>query len=140
MLGKRACRAVLADGRLCPATPLRDEPFCFWHSPDHSAEAAEARRLGGLRRRREKTVSGAYDFAGLGSVESIGRIIEIATIDALGLENSIARCRVLIAAALAASRLLEVGELEARLAALEAPLGRQQGAHDDAAFPAEPAR
>jgi hypothetical protein len=59
-----------------------------------------------------------YDFAGLGSTGSIGRIIEIATLDALGLENSIARCRVLIAAATAASRLLEVGELEARLAVL----------------------
>jgi hypothetical protein len=93
------------------------------HSPDHTAEAAEARKLGGLRRRREKTVSAAYDFEGLGSTTSIGRIIEIATLDALGLENSIARCRVLIAAALAASRLLEVGELEARLAALEAALG-----------------
>ena len=132
--------AKLADGRPCRASPRRDEGYCLWHSPDHTAEAAEARKLGGLRRRREKTLSGAYDFEGLGSTESIGRIIEIATLDALGLENSIARCRVLIAAAMAASRLLEVGELEARLTALEAALGRQQGADDDAAFPAEPAR
>ena len=86
------------------------------HSPDHSVEAAEARKLGGLRRRREKTLAVAYDFEGLRTSESIERIIEIATLDALGLENSIARCRVLIAAASAASRLLEVGELEARLA------------------------
>jgi hypothetical protein len=121
MLG-RGCTYELADGRLCRATPLRDEPFCFWHSPGHTEEAAEARRLGGLRRRREKTVSGAYDFAGLGSVESIRRIIEIAVIDALGLENSIARSRVLIAASMAATRLLEVGELEERLAVLEATL------------------
>ena len=134
----RRCRAALADGRLCRATPLRDEPFCFWHPPDHEAESAEARRLGGLRRRREKTVSGASDFTGLGSTESIGRIIEIATIDALGLENSIARCRVLIAASLAASRLLEVGELEARLAALEAALARaHRGLPSGAAFDEE---
>ena len=109
----------------------------MWHSPDHTAEAAEARRLGGLRRRRERTVSVAYDFAGLGSAESIGRVIEIATLDALGLENSIARCRVLIAAALAASRLLEVGELEARLAALEAAVGREQGKDGGPVFPVE---
>ena len=62
----RGCTHVLPDGRLCRATSLRDEPLCFWHSPDREEEAAEARRLGGLRRRREKTVSGAYDFAGLG--------------------------------------------------------------------------
>jgi len=109
------------------------------HSPDHTAEAAEARKLGGLRRRRETTLAVAYDFAGLGSTASIGRIIEIATLDALGLENSIARCRVLIAAALAASRLLEVGELEARLAALEAALTvAHKATPSSAAFDEEP--
>lgn len=122
MLG-RTCTHLLPDGRLCRATPLRDEPFCFWHSPDREVEAAEARRLGGLRRRREKTVSGAYDFGGLGSIEAIRRILEIATIDALGLDNSIARARVLISAALAAAKLIETGELEARLEALEAAGG-----------------
>jgi hypothetical protein len=111
----------------------------LWHSPDHTAEAAEARKLGGLRRRRERTVSVAYDFDGLGSTESIRRVIEIATLDALGLENSIARCRVLIAAATAASRLLEVGDLEARLAALEVALARQVR-DDNAAFPVETER
>jgi len=104
------------------------------------AEVAEARKLGGIRRRREQTLSVAYDFEGLGSTESIGRILEIATLDALGLENSIARCRVLIAAALAASRLLEVGELEGRLAALEAAVGQQRGVDDDSPFPAETER
>jgi len=137
MTTKRVCAAATADGKRCPTAPLRDGEYCFMHSPDHSAEAAEARRLGGLRRRRETTLAVAYDFAGLGSTESIGRIIEIATLDALGLENSIARCRVLIAAALAASRLLEVGELEARLAALEAAVGREQGKDGGPVFPAE---
>jgi hypothetical protein len=139
MTTQRVCRAVTADGKRCPTAPLRDEEYCFMHSPDHSVEAAEARRLGGLRRRRETTLAVAYDFAGLGSTESIGRIIEIATLDALGLKNSIARCRVLIAAAMAASRLLEVGELEARLAALEAALGRaHRGLPSGAAFDEEP--
>ena len=45
------------------------------------------------------------------------------------------RCRVLIAAALAASRLLEVGELETRLAALEVALaGAHRGLPSGAAF------
>lgn len=101
---------------------MRDVPFCFWHSPDHSEDAAEARRLGGLRRRREKTVSGAYDFTGLDSVESIRRLLEIATVDALGLDNSIARSRLLIQAALAGAKLLELGELEDRVDRLEAAI------------------
>jgi hypothetical protein len=59
----------------------------------------------------------------MGSVEDIRRILEIATIDVLGLENSIARARVLISAAQAATKLLETGELEARIATLEAAIG-----------------
>ena len=130
----RSCGHELADGRRCRATPMRDGPFCFWHTPEREEDAAEARRLGGLRRRRERTVSGAYDFAGLGSIESIRRILEIATLDALGLENSVARARVLIAAALAATQLLETGELADRLAVLEAAV-RAGGATLEPVFP-----
>jgi hypothetical protein len=128
------CAGSLPDGLGCRAWPLRGDAFCLWHSPDKEDEAAEARRLGGLRRRREKTVAGAYDFAGLGTIESIRRILEIATIDALGLENSIVRARVLISAALAAAKLLETGELEDRLAALEAAVGVGRGPSAETAF------
>lgn len=114
------CAGQLPDGRPCRAWPLRGEPFCLWHSPAHEDEVAEARRLGGLRRRREKTVAGAYEIAGLGTVESIRRILEIAILDVLGLENSIARARVLISGAQAAAKLLETGELQDRVTALEA--------------------
>lgn len=99
---------------------MRDEAFCFWHSPEHTEEVAEARRLGGLRRRREKTLQGVYDLVSLETMEGIRRIVEIATFDTLGLESSIPRSRTLIAAALAAVRLKEVGDLVARVAALEA--------------------
>jgi hypothetical protein len=117
------CAGSVPDGRGCRNWPIRGEPYCLWHSPDREEEAAEARRLGGLRRRREKTLAGAYDFAGLGSVDAIRRIIEIAAFDTLSLENSIARARTLIAAALAGTKLLETGELEERIAALELATG-----------------
>jgi hypothetical protein len=117
---------VLANGRSCRATPLRDAEHCFWHSPDHEAEAAEARRLGGLRRKRERTVAGAYELDGLVSVEGSGRLLEIAVLDTLGLENSIARSRTLIMAAGMAAKLYEASELEARLATVEAALENQR--------------
>jgi hypothetical protein len=129
------CTGSLPDGRGCRAWPLQGEPFCLWHSSAREEEAAEARRLGGLRRRREKTISGAYDFAGLGSIEAIRRILEIATLDALGLEKSVARARVLIAAAIAATKLLEAGELEERLAALEATVRARPGTAGEPLFP-----
>jgi hypothetical protein len=93
------------------------------HDPEHAEEVQEARRLGGLRRRREKVTSGAYDFEGLGSVEQIRRLLEIAALDTLGLENSVARSRTLAYLAQVALKALEVGELEDRVRALEQLLG-----------------
>jgi hypothetical protein len=113
----------MPSGRDCGAPPGRDSRFCFWHDPDKADEVADAQRLGGVRRKRERTIGAAYDFTGLGSIDAIRRILEVATTDALSLENSIARVRALISAALAAAKLLETGELEARLAILELALG-----------------
>ncbi len=113
------CEEKREDGSPCGAPPLRGETRCFWHSPSTEAEAAEARRLGGLRRRRERTVSEAYDIEGLENVAQIRRLVKIAVLDTLGLENSIARARALISGAQTAAKLLEVGEFEERLRALE---------------------
>jgi hypothetical protein len=116
----RQCAFRLAAGQRCRAAPLKDGPFCIVHAPEHQEAMQEARRLGGLRRRREATLSGAYDVQGLGSVQDILRLVEIAVLDALGLENSVARVRALLYAAQVAAKLLETGELEQRLATLEA--------------------
>ena len=122
----RTCAFGLADGRPCGATPLRDDPYCFWHSPDHVQEAENARRLGGLRRRREKTITSVYELEGLGSVDGIRRVLDIAVADALSLENSVSRSRVLIAAAMAATRLLELHEIETRQALFALPVGEDE--------------
>lgn len=124
MVGIRAtCRERNASGDPCQATPLRDQNVCFWHSPEHTAEATEARRLGGLRRRREGALAGAYDFDGLGSTRELRRLLEVAAFEALGLENSVARVRVITSIVQVGARLLETGELEERVTALEASLG-----------------
>ena len=89
------------------------------HSPEHMKEVQEARRLGGLRRKLESTIASAYRFASLDSVEDILRIVLIAALDALSLENSMSRARTLAHLAQVALRILEVGEIEERVAALE---------------------
>ena len=96
------------------------------HSPEYAEDMAEARRLGGLRRRREVAISGAFDFVGLLTVADIRRLLEVAVLDTLGLENSIARARTLAYLATTAIKLLEVGELEQRLASLEAAINGQK--------------
>jgi hypothetical protein len=113
----------MPDGHACRAGPQRDRPFCFSHDPERTEEAAEARRLGGLRRRKEGTIAVAYDLPGLDSVAGIRRLLDIVVTDGVGLENGIARLRVLISTAAAATSLLKVGEFEERLTALEAVVG-----------------
>ena len=127
---ERVCQAVKEDGSRCEAPPLVDEDFCFWHSPKHSEEVAEAGRLGGLRRRREKTVAAAYDLEGLDTVSQVRRLLQIAVMDTLGLENSIARSRVLAYLAQVALKTLEAGALQERLAALEVAMGPRLASRD----------
>ena len=55
----------MPGGLGCGATPMRDVTLCFFHAPGNEEEQADARRLGGLRRKREKTLAGAFDFEGL---------------------------------------------------------------------------
>jgi hypothetical protein len=119
----RTCKGRNDRGEPCRAAPRRESDFCIFHDPENAEAMQEARRLGGMRRRRESTVAAAYDFESLGSVPDIRRLLDVAAYDALGLENSIARCRVLVAIGMGAAKLLEVGELEERMASLEAALG-----------------
>jgi hypothetical protein len=131
MLIAKGCAYAKADGQPCRMAPLHDRPYCFSHDPERAAEAAEARRLGGLRRRKESTVAVAYDLPGLDSVAGIRRVLDIVVADTVGQEHGIARQRVLIAAATAATNLLKVGELDERLAHLEAVRTRQDAHSDD---------
>src|SRR5450759_954732 len=137
MVARRSCAFVMPDGRACRAGPQRDRPYCFSHDPERATEAAEARRLGGLLRRKEGTIAVAYDLPGLDTVPGIRRLLEIVVTDGIGLENGIARLRVLISTAAAAMNLLKVGELEERLAALEGVIGHRtaQAADDPFGLP-----
>jgi hypothetical protein len=116
----RRCRYRKANGHPCGAPPLKGGDRCFWHTPGKADEVAEARRLGGLRRRKEQTVATAYAFEGVQSPEDMGRVLEIAILDTLSLENTVGRNRTLIAAVQAAAKLYETMELSERVRALEA--------------------
>ena len=125
MLGTRRCAGHNEQGGPCRQPPLLGKDHCFWHDPEHGDEAQAARKLGGQRRRREATLSGAYDFEGLATVPDIRRLLEVAGYDLLGLENTVARARAIVSVVLAAGKLLETGELEDRVVALEAAMGAE---------------
>jgi hypothetical protein len=134
MLIRRRCAYAKADGQPCAMAPLLDRPYCFSHDPERAEDAAEARRLGGLRRRKEGTIAVAYDLPGLDTVAGIRRLLDIVVTDGLGLENGIARLRILISTAATAINLLKAGELEERVAALEAAVGHRDTPGDDDPF------
>ena len=136
VIGRRRCTGTKADGQPCQMAPLLERPYCFAHDPERAAEAAEARRLGGLRRRKEGTIAVAYDLPGLDSVAGIRRLLDIVVTDSVGLDNGIQRLRVIIATAAAATNLLKVGELEERLAALEAAVANRPQPSTDEPFAA----
>ena len=119
---RRQCRGLNEQGEPCGQAPKLDSDFCFWHDPENEKDAAEARRLGGLNRKRERTLQEVYDVDGIGSVAQVQRILEIAIAGVLGLENSLNRSRVLIQAASAAARILETGDLEKRVKEIESVL------------------
>jgi len=96
------------------------------HHPDHAVEVAEARKIGGRRQRKETTLVVAYDLEGFRTIEGSQRLLEIAALDTLALDNSVARNRVLLAVATSNAKLVETADLAARIEALEYLLGRDR--------------
>jgi hypothetical protein len=133
----RACTYQMADGRACRATPLREQPLCFWHTPEREEDATEARRMGGLHRRKKRTVATIYGFGGLRSIEDHQALLETIAVETLGLENSIARNRALTAIVATGAKLIELGDLASRIAAIEATLGPQRRSEENSIFPTE---
>jgi hypothetical protein len=100
------------------------------HDPDHAAAVAEARRIGGHRRRREATIDVVFDLEDLRVPEGRWRLLDIAVREALHLENSLPRVRVLLLAVSTAGRLAAAG-LEERVTRLERQAGFDPPAHTD---------
>jgi hypothetical protein len=115
----RGCSFEMSDGLLCQAPAMRSKAVCYWHDPERAEDVADARRLGGLR-----------------SIEGAQRLLETAALETFALENSVPRNRTLISAASGAAKLIEVGDHEERIRALEA-LGKARlgSSEETEAFP-----
>lgn len=118
MSGRR-CAATTGRGVPCRAFAVRDSDFCFHHAPERREEAAEARRLGGLRRRKERALGTIYAIADLSTLEDIRRLLQIAAQDSLALTNTWDRNRTLNQIAQTALKVQEAKEQEARITLLE---------------------
>jgi hypothetical protein len=121
---KRTCRAKTAlTGEDCRQAPLRDRDFCFWHDPENEEAAAEARRLGSQRAKREGTVAAAMQIDGIGTMAELQRVLTVVLFESLALQNGVQRNRLLVSLVSAAQELIKDGEIEKRVEALESVLG-----------------
>jgi hypothetical protein len=82
--------------------------------------------MGGLHRRKKRTVATIYGFGGLRSIEDHQALLETITIETLALENSLARNGTLNRMLQTGAKLLELGDLTTRLGAIEAVLVGQR--------------
>lgn len=114
------CKAKTASGKPCRAKPIKNSAFCFIHDPSQGAKRAEARKRGGYRNRTPHAGDPESLPAQVQTLADAQRILDYTLREILPMENSLQRARVLIALFDAFAKAIEVGEFEARLAALEA--------------------
>lgn len=121
---KRRCKAKVAlTGEDCRQAPLREKDYCFWHDPESEEAAAEARRLGAQRAKREGTVAAAMQIDGIGTMAELQRVLEVVLFESLALANGVPRNRLLVSLVAAAADLIKDGEFERRLNDIEGLLG-----------------
>ena len=93
--------------------------------------------MGGLHRRKKRTVATIYGFGGLRSIEDHQALLETVVIETMTLENSIARNSAVTRMIATGAKLIELDDLATRIAAIEATLGPRRRSNEDAAFPGE---
>lgn len=119
--GQRQCQAPRRDGQPCQAWAVSESGFCFIHDPARAGERAEARRKGGLHRRKGSDPSLAKEMAerSFRTLADMEGLLEVAVRATFSLENSVSRNRTLGYLAKCWAEVHQVGELEERLMALE---------------------
>jgi len=127
------CKGKTKNGQPCQGYAVSGSEYCFSHDPASAAQRAESRRKGGMARHgriigkiEPDEPQQARQRVTLDSPAAALKLIERACNDVLRLENSVNRNRVLIAGAVAFTKLYEVSELAARLEAMEKRLDELQ--------------
>ena len=116
------CKAITKDKKYCQAQAIKGSQFCFIHDPASGHERAQARKRGGERRRTPHAGDTSKMPASVRSIDDVLKVLDYALAEAMPLENSIQRGRLLVAICGAFIEAIKTGELESRLAAIEAAL------------------
>ena len=116
------CKATKRNGERC-TTKAGVDGFCSFHNPAHGKARAEGRKRGGERHR---VPHGAMDTAilpqNVRTLDDVLSVLDYALAEAMPLENSVQRGRLIVGIAHAFIEAIKTGELEQRLAAIEGAL------------------
>lgn len=121
------CKGIKSDGQPCRAHPKNGADYCFLHDPARGGEAAQARKRGGQRVRPGHAAAVDALPAQVRTLDDVLAVLDYSLREALPLENSVARGRLLVAIAHAFIEAIKTGELENRMAAIEAALKVREG-------------
>jgi hypothetical protein len=116
------CKAKTTSGQACRSQAIKGSTFCFIHDPTLGAARAKARKRGGERRRVPHVGSPETLPASVRTIDDVLKVLDYALAESMPLENSIQRGRLLVAICGAFIEAIKTGELESRLAAIEAAL------------------
>lgn len=116
------CSAKTKKGRMCQAKPLKGRKYCFTHDPANGKARAMARRLGGKRRRVGHTGDTSKIPSQVRTLSDVLSVLDYALLEAMPLENSTQRGRLLVAICSAFVNAIQIGEFESRLTAIESAM------------------
>ena len=122
MSEKKQCSANNRSGEKCKAFASGGGGFCFMHDETKGKERALARRNGGLATKQPHFADAEILPSEIRRIEDVFIILDYAFFEAVGLDNSINRGRLLVSIAHGFIEALKVGELEKRLESLEMAL------------------
>lgn len=115
------CKAKTKNGKPCLGYAIEGSKFCFTHEPKRAAERAIAHRRGGEHHPSQNDTPFPENINPR-TAEGLLGLMEHVIRDTWGIESSLARSRTLGYLAQIQKGVLEIGELEQRIAALETTL------------------
>jgi hypothetical protein len=117
----KSCGATTKNGNPCQAWAA-DSGYCFHHDPHQAAARSAARKLGGYRRRTHPGSGPADAPPSVRKMADVLSVLDLVLSDALKLENSISRGRLLVAVVETYTKAITAGEWDSRITALEEAL------------------
>lgn len=112
------CKAKTKTGEDCGGYAQAGSEYCYTHDPSRASERAAARKLGGHNRQTPHSTP----YSGPRQVRTLADVLQVLDYilgEALQLENSINRGRLLVSIAAEFTNAIKTGEMENRLIALE---------------------